>query len=245
MAIFYPHAEFEITHRVTRVDQDCFRTDGRVLVVPGYLEVYGRKAGIAGDTDEMVAAADGERAENTKIECQGKETRPPARYNDSSLLSAMETAGKRVDDDELREAMSERGLGTPATRASIIENLIRQKYVFRHEINKRDLVVSNKGLALVDLLQEIGISTLGSPEMTGEWEYKLKQMEAGKLSRKVFMDEIKALTKDLVGQTHDFIEQRKNGSFAGYSCSLPRMWKPRSSPDRWGFRMQKSGLHSE
>ena len=152
MAIFYPHAEFEVTQRITRIGNDSFRTDGRVLVVPGYLEVYGRQAGAASEKDELVAASDGESARNVEIELLEKETRPPARYNDSTLLSAMETAGKRVDDDELRDAMSERGLGTPATRASIIENLIRQKYLFRHEINKRDLVVSNKGLALVDLL---------------------------------------------------------------------------------------------
>ena len=125
----------------------------------------------------------------------------------------METAGKRVDDEELRDAMSERGLGTPATRAAIIETLIRQKYLFRHEISKRDLVVSNKGMALVDLLHEIGIKTLGSPEMTGEWEHKLKEMEHGQLSREDFMNEIKDLTEDIVAQTKGFIEEKKNRVF--------------------------------
>ena len=222
MGIFYPHAEFEVTRRITRIDADAFRTDGRVLVVPGYLEVYGRKAGVAGtDKSELVAASDGEEAKNTAIEIRPNETRPKARYNDSSLLSAMETAGKLVDDEELKEAMSERGLGTPATRAAIIENLIRQKYLFRHELNKRDLVVSNKGLALVDLLEDIGISTLSSPEMTGEWEHKLKEMEQGKLTRKAFMDEIKELTTELVAQTREYTEEKVNAVFPDLHSVCP------------------------
>ena len=221
LGIFYPHAEFEVTKRITRIEKDSFETNGRILVVPGYLEVYGRTAGAAADKDELVAVSDGETAQNVDTELRPKETLPPARFNDSSLLSAMETAGKRVDDDELRDAMSDRGLGTPATRAAIIENLIRQKYVFRHEYNKRELVVSNKGLALVELLQEIGINTLGSPEMTGEWEFKLKQMEAGKLTRKVFMDEIVDLTKDIVEQTKTFTEKLVNRVFPNLHAPCP------------------------
>ena len=221
MGIFYPHAEFEVTRRITRVDADAFRTDGRVLVVPGYLEVYGRKAGIAADKTELVAASDGAEAQNKAIEVRPNETRPRARFNDSSLLSAMESAGKLVDDEELKEAMGERGLGTPATRAAIIENLIRQKYLFRHELNKRDLVVSNKGLALVDLLENIGISTLSSPEMTGEWEHKLKEMEQGRLSRKDFMDEIKKLTTELVEQTREYTEEKVNAVFPDLHSVCP------------------------
>ena len=221
MAIFYPHAEFEVTRRVTRYQQDTFRTDGRILVVPGYLTVYGRTAGAAADKDELVAVVDGESATNTEIELRSKETQPPARYNDSSLLSAMETAGKRVDDEELRGAMSERGLGTPATRAAIIENLIRQKYLFRHELSKRDLVVSNKGLALMDQLEEIGIEALSSPEMTGNWEYKLKQMEQGKLTRANFMAEIKEMTKKIVEQTKSFHDEIVNRPFDDLHAPCP------------------------
>ena len=226
LAIFYPHAEFEVTQRITRIGEDSFKTDGRVLVVPGYLQVYGRTAGKAADKDELVAADDGEKANNVGIEVKPNETRPPARYNDSSLLSAMETAGKRVDDEELRDAMSERGLGTPATRASIIETLIRQKYLFRHEHNKRDLVVSNKGLALVDLLQEIGISALGSPEMTGEWEFKLKEMENGRLKREQFMDEIKKMTVEIVEQTQKFTDKVTNRPFPDLIAPCPECNKP-------------------
>lgn len=221
LAVFYPHAEFEVTRRITRVGQDTFRTDGRVLVNPGYLEVYGRTAGAPADKDELVSVTDGEEATTVEVELKADETRPPARYNDSTLLSAMETAGRRVDDEELRDAMSERGLGTPATRAAIIENLIRQKYLFRDDRNKRDLVVSNKGLAMTDLLHDIGISTLGSPEMTGEWEYKLKQMETGQLDRQTFMNEIKNLTKSLVEQTRDYTDSIVNRPFPDLLAPCP------------------------
>ena len=154
--------------------------------------------GGAGDKDDLVSVEDGESAQTTDVEIKVEETRPPARYNGSTLLSAMETAGKRVDDDELREAMSERRLGTPATRAAIIENLIRQIYLFRDELNKHDLVVSNKGIALVDLMDDIEITTIASPELTGEWEHKLKEMEHGRLGRDQFMNELRELTSRIV-----------------------------------------------
>lgn len=221
LAIFYPPAEFEVTQRITRIGEDCFKTDGKVLVVPGFLEVFNRKPGVAGGKDELVGCTSGESASANPVESVKKETRPPARYNDSTLLSAMETAGKLIEDDELRDAMSERGLGTPATRANIIEGLIRQKYLFRHEINRRDLVVSNKGLALFDQLQEIGIETLSSPEMTGEWEQKLKMMEKGDLNRVAFMNEIKDLTKDIVEQTRSFTEEIINRKFPDLEAPCP------------------------
>jgi DNA topoisomerase-3 len=221
LAIFYPHAEYEMTRRITRIGEDSFLTTGKVLVTPGYLQVYGRQAGTASDRDELVAASDGEPVRALSVTAREDQTKPPARYNDSTLLSAMETAGKRVEDEDLKEAMSERGLGTPATRAAIIENLIRQKYLFRDDRQKRDLVVSNKGLALVDLLQEVGLETLGSPEMTGEWEYKLKQMEHGKLDRDTFMEEIKTLTREIVRQTRDYTEQVINRPFPDLHAPCP------------------------
>ncbi len=222
LAIFYPAAEYENTRRVTRVGQDTFLTTGKVLVVPGFKEVYGQKPGVAGGKDELCAASPNEEAKVIELELKENETKPPARYNDSTLLSAMETAGKLVTDEELKDAMGERGLGTPATRAAIIENLIRQKYIFRDNPPKhRDIVVSNKGLALVDLLQQIGISTLGSPEMTGEWEFKLKQMEQGKLDRSTFMNEIIEMTKKIVNQTKAFTDEIVNRKFPDINAPCP------------------------
>ena len=128
------------------MNEDSFLTTGKILVVPGYLEVYGRKPGVAAAKDELVPAETGEEAPVVDLETKAAQPKPPARYTEATLLSAMETAGKRVDDEELREAMSERGLGTPATRAAIIEGLISHKYVFRNEQKKSELVVSNKVL---------------------------------------------------------------------------------------------------
>ena len=225
LAIFYPHAEFELTKRITRIGDDAFKTDGKVLVVPGYLAVYGRKAGLAADADELVAAEDGETAQAANVEVTEKETRPPARFTDASLLSAMESAGKRVDDDEIRDAMSERGLGTPATRAAIIENLIRQKYLFRNEIRKSELVASNKSLALFELLKRIDLEALASPSMTGEWEYKLKAMEQGKLDRETFMKEIREVTNTIVDQTKTFTEEIINRKFPDLHAKCPECGK--------------------
>ena len=225
LAIFYPHAEYEVTKRITRVGDDAFKTDGKVLVVPGYLAVYGRKAGVAADADELVAAEDGESATTAEIEVKEKETRPPARFTDATLLSAMETAGKRVEDDEIREAMSERGLGTPATRAAIIENLIFRKYLFRNEIRKSELVASNKALALFDLLKQIDLEVLASPGMTGEWEYKLKAMEQGKFDRETFMNEIREVANTIVDQTKTFTEEIINRKFPDLEAKCPECGK--------------------
>ncbi|MFP6872551.1 MAG: DNA topoisomerase [Verrucomicrobiales bacterium] len=221
VAIFYPPAEFQNTRRITRVDDDTFLTTGKILLTPGWLEVYGRKPGLAADKDDLVATETGEQADVISIEIKEEETKPPARYTEATLLSAMETAGKRVDDEALREAMSERGLGTPATRAAIIEGLIAHKYLFRHEQQKRDLVVSNKGLALIDLLDEIGIDALRSPEMTGEWEFKLKEMEQGRLDRDSFMDEIRELTEKIVTLTGDRISQLEDRVFPDIEATCP------------------------
>ena len=190
-------------------------------MTPGYLEVYGRKPGVAAEKDELIAAETGDQAKSIGIELKEESTRPPARYTEATLLGAMETAGKRIDDGELKEAMKERGLGTPATRAAIIEGLISHKYLFRHEQQKRDLVVSNKGLALIDLLESIGIDSLSSPEMTGEWEYKLKLMESGNLSREVFMSEIKKLTEDIVNRTQEKMTELANRVFADLEATCP------------------------
>ena len=221
IAIFFPPAEYENTTRITRVEKDAFLTRGKVLVTSGYLEVYGRKPGVAAEKDELVVAKDGESAEFVELESIKKETRPPARYTEATLLSAMETAGKLVDDETLRDAMSERGLGTPATRAQIIEGLISSKYLFRHELQKRDLVVSNKGLALIDDLNKIGIDELRSPELTGNWEYKLKQIESGALSRDDFMEGIKLLTRDIVAKTKARIDKEESIVYDDIKATCP------------------------
>ena len=151
IAVFYPPAKFEVTKRITTIEGEKFKTDGKILREPGWLEVYGKLA--AGeDDDSLVPVKEGEPAAAESIEVKELETKPPARYNEATLLSAMEGAGKLIEDEELREAMSQRGLGTPATRAAIIEGLLTQEYIRREG---RELAASAKGMKLITALREI------------------------------------------------------------------------------------------
>jgi len=227
IAVFFPHAEFELTKRLTTIDhdtvQDTFRTDGKILVTPGWLAVYGRSVGVASGKDELVPVQEGESARTEEIEIEEKETNPPARHTESTLLSAMEGAGKLVEDEELREAMSERGLGTPATRANIIEGLLRQKYLAR---DGRDLHVTGKGQRLIKLLQEMDIEPLTSPSMTGDWEAKLRQMEHGQLDRETFMKEIATFTEDVVKKARSHYNEAVSRSFPALECACPECGAP-------------------
>ena len=224
VATFYPQAEFQLTNRISRIGEDAFKTDGKVLVVPGWLEVYGKTAAGSAEASDnkddktLVPVSEGESALTKSVEALEKETRPPARYNEATLLSAMETAGKRVDDEELRDAMSERGLGTPATRASIIEGLIKDQYLSR---DGREFYVNNRGLRLIDQLNNMEIDILASPEMTGEWEYKLKQMEQGKLDRPTFMNEVKELTDNVVSTAKAYASAALEKEYPRFPAPCP------------------------
>jgi DNA topoisomerase-3 len=222
IAVFFPHAEFEVTKRLTTInhgdESDTFLTNGKTLVKPGYLAVYGRVAGVAAEKDELVAVAQGEDAQTEAIDVLDKETKPPARYTESTLLAAMEGAGKLIDDDELREAMTERGLGTPATRAATIEGLLRQKYIAREG---RELNVTGKGLRLIELCEEMHIESLSSPSMTGDWEAKLNKMERGEFKRDAFMQEIATFTEDVVSKARAHMEMLVNRSFPDLECACP------------------------
>jgi DNA topoisomerase-3 len=198
LAVFFPAAEYLLTTRITRVEQEAFKTEGKVLTEPGWLQVYGKDAE---DADaRLVPVKDGEKVHTAAIEVRANQTRPPARFTEATLLSAMEGAGKLVEDEELREAMSEKGLGTPATRAQIIEGLIYEEYVHR---TGRELQPTPKAFSLLFALRQFGINELCSPELTGNWEFKLKQMEHGQLERTEFMDHIVEMTKEIVARIKD------------------------------------------
>jgi DNA topoisomerase-3 len=190
LAVFHPDAVFENTRVETTVAEHVFRTRGKVLIVPGWRGVYGQLAeGEQGDDDEgreqqLPRLEQGEDVDTREVAAAEKETKPPRRYSDASLLGAMETAGKLVDDDELREAMKESGIGTPATRASIIERLIDVGYVEREG---RSLVCTEKGVNVIRLLGE---HPLTSPSLTGDWEHRLDKIEHGGDSREKFMADI-------------------------------------------------------
>ena len=193
LAVFFPAAEYLQTTRITRVGEHHFKTEGRVLQNAGWLAVYGRAVGE--DAQNLPAIIGGEKVPVLEVGEQAHQTKPPPRYTEATLLSAMEGAGKFVEDDELRAAMEAKGLGTPATRAAIIEGLLREEYVNREG---RELVPTPKAFSLMFALHMLHIVELASPELTGEWEHKLKLIEAGKLTREEFMKQISALVKNVV-----------------------------------------------
>ncbi len=233
IAVFYPPARYEITKRLTRIRHaadlvDTFKTDGRILVFPGWRAVYGVKAGAASGKDELVPVTPGEPATAVAVEVHDEETKPPPRFTEATLLSAMEGAGKLVDDEALAEAMAERGLGTPATRAAIIETLISQKYIVRDgEGGRAPLHVTAKGMQLIELLKKMGIAGLTSPSLTGDWEYKLRRMEQGRLSREAFMREIEEYTKDIVERTRARLAAAKNETHPDLDAPCPRCHAPK------------------
>jgi DNA topoisomerase-3 len=235
LAVFHPEAVFENTRIETTVAEHIFRTRGKVMLVPGWRGVYGEEADAERPEDEDEGREQRlpklERDETSSVEkvaSEEKETKPPRRYSEGALLAAMETAGKLVDDDELREAMKDSGIGTPATRAAIIERLLQVGYIER---DARALVVTEKGLNVIRLLGE---HPLTSPGLTGDWESRLAKIESGADSRKAFMGDIVKFAESTVGELdaklkdvriprailgpcpvcgRDIVENRK-----GYSC---------------------------
>jgi DNA topoisomerase-3 len=201
LAVFYPAAEYNVTTRITRVEQEAFKTEGKVLVNPGWLAVYGKEAQEEDENPNLPPLEKKERVWAKDVEVKAKATQPPARFTEATLLTAMEGAGKLIEDEELREAMSERGLGTPATRAAIIEGLILEEYVHR---NGRELQPTAKAFSLLFALEKLGIDEIRSPELTGLWEWKLKEMEHGRLGRDEFM-------KHIVDQTQVMVDRIKKG----------------------------------
>ena len=224
MAVFFPSAEYQVTTRISVCAGHSFKTEGKVLVKPGWLAIYGKEAqDEAKDGDEknsamLVPVKPGEQVPVAAVEPRGLQTRPPARYSEATLLGAMEGAGKTIEDDELRAAMHEKGLGTPATRSSIIEGLINEKYMLREG---RELVPTAKAFQLMTLLRGLGVEELSKAELTGEWEYKLAQMEHGKLSRSSFMAEIASMTERMVKKAKEYDRDTIPGDYATLQSPCP------------------------
>jgi DNA topoisomerase-3 len=199
LAVFFPAAEYLVTTRITEVEGHRFKTEGKVLVEPGWLAIYGREA--VEEQGSLPKIDAGERVLTVEAQSVPLATRPPARYTEATLLTAMEGAGKLIEDDELRIAMAGKGLGTPATRAAIIEGLIDQKYMVR---DGKDLRPTRKAFDLMSLLKGLDVEELTAPELTGEWEHKLALMERGKLKRDLFMKEIAGMTKKIVARAKSY-----------------------------------------
>ena len=253
MAVFFPSAEYTVTTRISTVTptlfaarnalppegavpslgrpgasasmSHSFKTEGKVLVRPGWLAIYGKEA-----AEEVADAKDGDKGQNLvpvkpgetvrteSVEAKGLKTKPPARYSEATLLGAMEGAGKTVEDDELREAMQDKGLGTPATRATIIEGLIAEKYMLREG---RELIPTAKAFQLMTLLRGLGVEELTKAELTGDWEYQLAQMEHGKLKRDTFMAGIAAMTERMVKKAKEYDRDTIPGDYATLQAPCP------------------------
>ena len=224
LAVFFPAAEFMVTTRISTVKVDVngqarehkFQTNGKVMVKPGWLAVYGRE--VQEDDANLVAVAPGEIVRTEHVDVNALKTKPPARYTEATLLSAMEGAGKLIDDDELREAMQEKGLGTPATRAAIIEGLIYEKYIHREG---RELVPGAKAFQLMTLLRGLGVEELTKPELTGNWEFQLSEMEKGKLEREAFMVEIAQMAERIVRKAKEYDRDTIPGDYATLATKCP------------------------
>jgi DNA topoisomerase-3 len=219
LAVFYPAAEFLETTRITRVEGEPFKTSGKVLVNPGWLAVYGKEAQDEDAATNLVPVKPGETVDTSAIEVKPNQTRPAPRYTEATLLSAMEGAGKLVEDDELREAMREKGLGTPATRASIIEGLIYEQYLLR---NGRELQATAKAFSLMELLNGLGIPELTKPELTGDWEFKLHQIQRRQKSRDEFMSEIADMTRHIVERAKKYEYDTIPGDFGVLGVPCPK-----------------------
>lgn len=253
MAVFFPSAEYTVTTRISTVaaapgrpkqgaapsggsephevgsvgatSVHSFKTEGKVLVKPGWLAIYGKEAadevegGKDGDKGQnLVPVKPGEMVNTLQVDPKGLKTKPPARYSEATLLGAMESAGKQIDDDELREAMQEKGLGTPATRAAIIEGLLTEKYMLREG---REIIPTAKAFQLMTLLRGLEVEELCRADLTGEWEYKLSQMEKGQLSREAFMAEIAAMTERMVKKAKEYDRDTIPGDYATLESPCP------------------------
>jgi DNA topoisomerase-3 len=220
MSVFYPSAQFTVTTRISQVQSHHFKSVGKVLVDPGWQAIWGREAEKEGDENAktLVAVQPGESIHTNSAEAKGLKTRPPARYSEATLLGAMESAGKNVEDDELREAMKEKGLGTPATRAAIIEGLLTEKYMHREG---RELIPTAKAFQLMTLLRGLQVDELAHADLTGEWEYKLNLMEHGRMSRESFMAEIAAMTERMVRKAKEYDRDTVPGDYATLQSPCP------------------------
>ncbi len=221
LAVFFPPAEFLVTTRISKVEAagkpHHFQTNGKVLVKPGWLAVYGKD--VDDEDANLVPVQPGEVVRTESVDVKALQTKPPARYTEATLLSAMEGAGKLIDDDELREAMAEKGLGTPATRAATIEGLISEKYMLREG---RELIPTAKAFQLMTLLRGLEVEDLTKPELTGDWESKLAAMEKGKLKREQFMAEIAAMTEKMVAKAKGYDRDTIPGDYATLKTPCPK-----------------------
>jgi DNA topoisomerase III len=235
VAAFYPAAQFQLTTRTTIVEGESFQSEGKIPIDLGWLSVYGKQL----PSQEVLVPIHAGALLATKMEVVEHQTKPPARYSEATLLSAMEGAGKLLEEEALREAMHQRGLGTPATRAQIIEGLVTDGYVTRQG---RRLIATAKGIMLTTLLRDIGIQDLCFPELTGEWEYKLKRIEADQFDRDAFMREIRRFAEKIVEKTRRFFELSSKKNCQDLEARCPKCHATSFSESFHTYECKSCGL---
>jgi DNA topoisomerase-3 len=206
---FFPPAKFFNTKRITTVENYFFKTEGKILTEPGWLSIY--LTNKENQKNNLIKISDNEKISVDKIEKIDNKTKPPPHYSEATLLSSMETAGKLVKDENQREAMAEKGIGTPATRSEIIEGLIRDRYLIREG---RDLLISHEALRLMHLLKALNVNELCRADLTGEWEFKLKEIENGKINRETFINEIKKTVSEIIEKAQTYTSSTIPGEYS-------------------------------
>jgi len=221
LACFFPPAEFLNTKRITTIEGHNFKTEGKIIIKQGWLELY-VKSNDANQKGHIVKLDKNNLALVKEVRIEEETTKPPARFSEATLLSAMETAGKLVEDDDQRDAMAGKGLGTPATRATIIESLLKEKYLIR---DGRELISTPNATQLMRLLKGLNVKELSLPSLTGEWEFKLKEIENGTRNAKTFMDEIIESTTRIVSQAKSFDSENIPGDYETLKEPCPKCKK--------------------
>lgn len=196
IAVFYPECKISTTTVLGKVGQLEFKATGKQIISPGWRFVYQDEKQVAEKNDEeriMPVFVEGEKGPHSPIVHKGK-TAPPKPYTEATLLRAMETAGKQIEDEEMRDLMKDNGIGRPSTRANIIETLFRRKYI---EKNRKNILATATGMDLIDTIQN---ELLKSPELTGNWERKIRLIEKGEYQLAVFKEELYKMVRELTDE---------------------------------------------
>src|SRR5690554_7652789 len=191
IAVFYDDCSVSNTTVIGKVADVNFKTTGKEILKKGWRMVFESGEKDKKETDVLPTFIKGEKGPHEPSFLE-KQTKPPNQYTEASLLRAMETAGKQVDDEELRDLMKENGIGRPSTRANIIETLFKRRYITR---NRKSLAPTPIGTQLIDTIRNEAVK---SPELTGQWEKKLREIEEGKYDPGAFMNELKQMVSDIV-----------------------------------------------
>jgi DNA topoisomerase-3 len=195
-AAFLPEVEFSSSTIWLSIDSERFKSSGKIYEKKGWLIAEPWRTA---EDNPLPSVKKGNILDVSSLEQKKHKTKPPSHFTDATLLRAMETAGKLIEDDELSDAMKERGLGTPATRAQIIETLLSREYVSK---DGKKLIATERGIMAIETIDN-ELPRITSPEMTGRWEKKLKDMEAGKFTYPEFMKSIRSLVSDNVAKLRD------------------------------------------